>query len=74
MKAVNIYPSSPISLAKGSKKFAIYVRRVLLAKLILAKSHITAPAGAATDKALPKTKSVLSNMERTITLVICGFL
>lgn len=32
------------------------------------------PAGAATIIALPKTKSVLSNIERTITLPNCGFL
>ena len=41
---------------------------------MLAISHITAPAGAATATALPSTKSVLSNNERTIVLKICGFL
>lgn len=39
---------------------------------MFAKSHITSPAGAATTAALPSTKSVRSNIERTITLPICG--
>ena len=56
MKAVNIYPSSPISLAKGSKKFATKVRSVEPAKVIFAKSHITIPVGAATATALPQNK------------------
>ncbi len=37
-------------------------------------SHITSPAGAATLIALASTNSVLSNIERTNILPICGFL
>lgn len=54
MKAVSMYPSSPISLAKGSKKFATKVRSVEPLKVIFAKSHITIPVGAATAIALPQ--------------------
>ena len=35
-------------------------------------SQITRPAGAATAAALPRTNSVLSRTERTITFPICG--
>ena len=37
-------------------------------------NHITRPAGAATDIALPKTNNVLSNIERTNIFPNCGFL
>lgn len=40
----------------------------------LEKSQITIPAGAAIATALPRTNKVLSKIERTITLPICGFL
>ena len=41
---------------------------------IFARSHIRSPAGAAAAQALPKTKIVLSKMERTMTFPICGLL
>ena len=56
MKAVKIYPSSPISLPKGSKKFATYVRILLSPIWTFANNHIIIPAGAATLIALPKYK------------------
>lgn len=39
-----------------------------------ARIQMTTPKGAATIIALPKTKTVLSKIERTITLTILGFL
>jgi len=42
--------------------------------LILAKTQITKPAGAATTTALPKTNKVRSRTDLTITFPICGFL
>ena len=42
--------------------------------LKFAMSQITIPAGAATLTALPNTNNVLSNIERTKTFPICGFL
>ncbi len=56
MKAVKIYPSKPISFAKGLIKVAICVNMLIPEILILAKSHITIPAGSATAIALPKNK------------------
>lgn len=41
---------------------------------IFASNHITSPAGAATDIALPRTNNVLSNIERTNIFPNCGFL
>ena len=41
---------------------------------MLLSNHITAPAGAATITALPKTFKVRSNTERTSTFINCGFL
>ena len=38
-----------------------------------ANTHITIPAGAAIDIALPNTKITLSQTERTITFPSCGF-
>ena len=38
--------------------------------VMFAISQMTSPAGAATAAALPRTKSVLSKIERTITLPI----
>ncbi len=74
MKAVSIYPSSPRSFAKGSKKQAIYESMQVPPKEIFANNHITIPIGAATDTALPSTNNVLSNKDLTIILPICGFL
>lgn len=56
INAVNIYPSKPSRLAKGFKKFAIYVRIVVFPIYIFAKPQITIPTGAATATALPKDK------------------
>ena len=66
--------SNPISLANGSKKFAIYSNKEISCIPIFAKSQITIPVGAAIETALPKTKSVLSKIERTIIFPIWGFL
>ncbi len=74
MKAVSIYPSSPISFAKGSRKFAIYVKILESPNDIFAKSQITIPIGAATETALAKTNKVLSSKDLTKILPICGFL
>lgn len=74
MKAVKIYPSSPISCPNGFKKLATYVSRFISPINIFDISHITIPAGAATAKALPSTNMVLSNIDLVITLIICGFL
>ena len=41
--------------------------------VIFAISQMTSPAGAATAAALPRTKSVRSNTDRTSTFPICGF-
>ena len=56
INAVNIYPSNPINLAKGFKKFAIYESMLKFPILIFAKIQITIPTGAATATALPKYK------------------
>ena len=74
MKAVKIYSSNPIRLAKGFKKLAIIVRRLSPLNPIFAKSQITRPAGAATKIALPRTNKVLSKMERISIFPTCGFL
>lgn len=70
INAVKIYPSNPISFAKGSKKFAIYERIDKSPIVTFAKSHIIIPTGAATEIALPKTNNVLSKSDLTITLPI----
>ena len=74
INANNITPSSPINCANGSKKSEQYFNKVISFMLTFAISHIKAPAGAATETALPKTKRVRSKIERTITFPICGFL
>ena len=74
INAAKMYPSIPIILAKGSKKFAIYERTDKLPIVMLANNHIIIPTGAATLIALPKTNNVLSKSDRTITFFICGFL
>ena len=74
IKAVNITPSNPISLAKGSKKSVIYLSNETSETFIFASNHITIPAGKATTTALPSTYKVLSNIERTIVFPIFGAL
>ena len=56
------------------KNFAIIVSRFSPFIPIFANNHITNPAGAATDIALPNMNNVLSNMERTNIFPNCGFL
>lgn len=65
-------PSMPIILPAGSKKPVKWCKSVFSPALIFARSHITSPAGAATAAALFNTKSVLSNIERTITSPTLG--
>ena len=74
IKAINIIPSSPMRRAKGSRKFAQYFNKVTSPTVTFANIQITNPAGAATAAARPKTKSVLSQMERTMIRPTCGFL
>lgn len=70
IKASRITPSIPKSFANGSKKPEQCASSVISPIQILAMSHMTRPAGAATDTARPRTKSVLSNIERTMTFPI----
>ena len=74
IKAIRITPSSPINLPIGSS--AAEQTESMLSPPIytFAASHIISPAGAATAAALPKTNSVRSKIDRTITLPICGLL
>lgn len=72
MNAMRITPSSPRSLANGSRKPQQCVSRLTPPASTLASSHMTSPAGAATTTARPRTNNVLSNIERTITFPICG--
>lgn len=74
IKAINITPSSPIIFANGSKNVETYVKMLASPTVIFAINHIIKPAGAATAAALPKTNSVRSKIERTITFPTCGFL
>ena len=62
----------PSSFANGSRKSAHTESRLAFPTWIFASSHIISPAGAATAAARRSTKSVLSNIERTIILPICG--
>ena len=66
INAVKIYPSNPIILAKGSRKFEIIFKIDNPFILILAKSQITRPAGIATSIALNSINKHLSKIERTI--------
>ena len=72
INARSITPSSPISLANGSRKPLEILRSVAPFTDIFAKSQIISPAGAATATALDKTKIVLSKTERISSCVICG--
>ena len=74
INAVKIYPSNPISLAKGLRKFATILNILSPFIPIFANSQITRPAGAATAIALPRTKTVLSNMDLINIFPNCGFL
>ena len=65
-------PSSPSKEANGSKKPEISLRRGFAPTFMFAKSHITAPAGAATATALNKTNLVLSKKELFIMRKRCG--
>ena len=64
IKAKSIIPSSPRSLAKGSRNSEKRASRVMPPTVVFAKIHITSPAGAATLAALPSTKRVLSRTDR----------
>ncbi len=74
MNAISITPSSPITLASGSKKLVQYSIIVLSPTLTFANSHISSPVGKATITALPKTNSVLSKIDLTIMLPMLGAL
>lgn len=74
IKAINITPSKPNIFAKGSKKLEMWFNMLTSEIITFDSIHNIMPAGAATITALPKTKSVLSNIERIITLPNCGFL
>ena len=72
IKASKITPSIPIKRAKGSKNEEQCVKMVVPPIEIFAISHIMSPVGAAITIALPRTKRVRSNIERTITFPTCG--
>ena len=72
INASRITPSRPKKRAAGSKNAALRVRSVWPSSVRFAMTHISMPAGAATIAARPRTNSVRSKMERTITLPICG--
>ena len=72
IKASSIAPSSPIILPMGSSAAAQMLKMLAPFTFIFAASQIISPAGAATAAARPKTNSVRSKTERTITLPICG--
>lgn len=74
INANKITPSNPITLANGSKKLEQVVSKDTPPRFVFARIHINNPAGAATTIALPNTKRVLSQIERTMTFPICGFL
>lgn len=70
IKARRIMPSRPMILPTGSRKFAIVIRIEVSFTEQFARIQIRSPAGAAVIHALPSTKMVLSNIERTITFPI----
>ena len=72
MKARRIFPSMPRNFPTGSRISESRERIVESPKEVFARIHIISPAGTATAQALPSTNIVRSNMERTITLPICG--
>ena len=72
MNASSITPSSPIKRPSGSRNDESSAIRLCPPTLTFAQTHSSAPAGAATAAALPRTKSVLSKTELMMTLPICG--
>lgn len=74
INARRMTPSSPMALANGSRKPEQRESMVASPMVRFAISQITIPAGAATTTARPSTNRVRSNMERTMTLPICGLL
>ena len=72
INARSITPSSPNSLANGSRDEEKSERRVFSPTLILARHHIITPAGMADITALPRTKAVLSTTDRTIIFPTSG--
>lgn len=66
IKANKITPSSPIRLAMGSRKVAVWVRILIPDISIFAINQMIKPAGIATIMARFRTVRVLSKIERTI--------
>ena len=74
INAISITPSRPSILAKGFKKSEQRKSRLIPPIFIFAIIHIKSPAGAATEIALPSTKTVLSMTDLMSILPNCGFL
>ena len=72
IKASSITPSIPRSFANGSRKSEQWLSNVEPPTETFAITHIMSPAGAATTTALANTNNVLSKIERTMILPICG--
>lgn len=70
INAIKITPSSPIILAKGSKKDVQYFKRLISLTFIFERHQINKPAGAATNIALYNTNRVLSKIDRIINFPI----
>lgn len=68
MNAIRITPSSPIKRANGSRKSEQMASGVVSPTRRFAISQISIPAGIAVITALPRTKAVLSKIDRIITL------
>ena len=66
-KAMRITPSSPMSLANGSRKEAHQESRLVSRMCRLAMHQMRNPAGTATAAARPSTNRVRSKTERTRT-------
>lgn len=65
-------PSIPATRPIGSSRRTSCSYTDIPPKLVFTESHITAPAGAATETARPRTNIVRSRRERTITRPTCG--
>lgn len=72
MNAIRITPSRPKKRANGSRNAVPWASSVSPPTFTFASIQIISPAGAAMTTARLNTNSVLSNMERTMTLPICG--
>lgn len=72
INASSIVPSRPIILANGSKAPEHNERSVSPPNDTFANTQITSPAGAAMLIALPRTNSVRSRIDRTITPPMFG--